>query len=697
MRKTILFYLFIALLLATNGFSQNIHEYEYNVNNGWLSNSYNTPGNIIYPVGYSRRNVKTPVVFVHGITGKVSNSYKANIEQAINYQLNTAFVQLNPLGTPEQNGKLLKRMIDHITAHYGVATVSIVAHSKGGMDTERALYGRNPYNTSIPSFGYEKVDGVYTFSSPVRGARVADVGAALSWTGVAFIAMWYANGYYLTSGSVNSFHDWAKSWRINSNNTFRNAYHPNGASYSRINMTEDNTTRWWAHQSDDPCYQNIWYYCYVGNGFHHSAGAYYDAYWQWAGFNSGWRNWHTSNDGFISEYRAKRSVITDNSNALTPGAGDSNYRVTHDANHTSLWERGENHFSNEVAPYLHYGLYNVSGRPAATNDITDMSPKQKVEGKELSELIMGSNGFAYVGKNSQSDFVIEHDNQPINIIFYTAQPVKQFSLQNNSGNVFTYSIIDSKHDNLSGTEQAVAHVENLPKGVYTLTLPVNEFIAMTSYDDSKVAFAVNMHFKESDGYNGQNIEVAIADAYQNIDLSQLELSANLSLISSTGDTPVSFDKIQAQTYQFEPVNGKPGHFMTHFDNLTPGAVYAMQLTARVNTGNQLLARNLLNTFYVHQTLPVQIINVVESTNAVPEITSGMVSIYPNPAQHVVNLYIEKNQDAKIHIYDVTGKQVYQADMTAPLLKLDISQWQKGIYLVKIKSENSLITKQLLVK
>ena len=697
MRKTILFYLFITLLSVSNGFSQTIHEYEYNVNNGWLSNSYNTPGNIIYPVGYSRQNVKTPVVFVHGITGKVSNSYKANIEQAINYQLNTAFVQLNPLGTPEQNGKLLKRMIDHITAHYGVATVSIVAHSKGGMDTERALYGRNPYNTSIPSFGYEKVDGVYTFSSPVRGARVADVGAALSWTGIAFIAMWYANGYYLTSGSVNSFHDWAKSWRINSYTTFRNAYHPNGASYSRINMTEDNTTRWWAHQSDDPCYQNVWYYCYVGNAFHHSAGAYYDAYWEWDWFNSGWRNWHSSNDGFISEYRAKRSVIIDNSNALTPGSGDTNYRVMHNANHTSLWERGENHFSNEVAPYLHYGLYNVYGRPAATSNEADLSSKQKVKAKELTELIMGSNGFTYVGHNGQSDFVIEQDNQPVNIIFYTAQAVKQFSLQNNSGDVFTYSIIDSKHDNLTGTEQAVAHVENLPKGVYTLSLPVNEFVAMTSYDDSKVAFAVNMHFKESDGYNGQNIEVAIADVNQNLDLSQLQLSAKISLISSNGDTPVGFDKIQAQTYQFTSVNGKPGHFMTHFDHLTPGAVYAMQLTARVNTGNQLLARNVLNTFYVHQTLPVQNIDVVESTNAVPEITSGMVSIYPNPAHHMVNLYIEKNQDAKIHIYDVTGKQVYQTDMTAALLKLDVSQWQKGVYLVKINSGKSLITKQLLVK
>ena len=169
------------------------------------------------------------------------------------------------------------------------------------------------------------------------------------------------------------------------------------------------------------------------------------------------------------------------------------------------------------------------------------------------------------------------------------------------------------------------------------------------------------------------------------------------MISNNGDTPVSFDKIQAQTYRFTPVTDKPGHFVTRFDNLTPGSVYAMQLTARINTGNQLLARNILNTFYVHQTLPVQNINVVESTNAVPEITSGMVSIYPNPAHHLVNLFIEKNKQAEVHIYDITGKEIYQADMTNALMQLDVSQWQKGIYMVKIKSGNSLITKQLMVK
>ncbi len=328
------------------------------------STAVNQPGTILYPTGYTAYNSKTPVVFVHGYTGKLTSSYKANIQAIKDYHLNAAFVQLPPTGSPESNGMLLKRMIDRIASHFGSATVSIVAHSKGGMDAENALYGHNPYQYDIPSFGYEKVDAVYTFGSPLNGSRVADVGAALSWTGIAWIAMWYANANVLTSASVQRFHNWAQSWRINSNGTFRNYYHPSGASYSRINMTEDNTTRWWAHQSDDPCYQDKWYFCYVGNAFHHTAGAYYDAHWVWDWWNSHWENWHSENDGFIAVYRAQRRVITDASSALTPGAGDFNYITMHDANHTSLWDEGEGHFRREVAPYLHYGLYGGYARPA---------------------------------------------------------------------------------------------------------------------------------------------------------------------------------------------------------------------------------------------------------------------------------------------------------------------------------------------
>ncbi len=677
--------------------AQTIHEYNYNVYNGDLSTWYNSPGNIIYPTNYTRYNYDTPVVFVHGITGKVSNSYKANIDQVRNYNLNAAFVQLNPLGTPEQNGKLLKRMIDHITAHYGSATVSIVAHSKGGMDTERALYGRNPYNNSIPSFGYEKVDGVYTFSSPLRGARVADVGAALSWTGVAFIAMWYANGYQLTSGSVNSFHNWAQSWRINSYTTFKNYYHPNGASYSRINMIEDNTTRWWAHQSDDPCYENLWYFCYVGNAFHHTVGAYYDAYWEWDWFNSGWRNWHSSNDGFISEYRAKRSIITDASNALTPDAGDSNWRVMHDANHTSLWERGENHFSREVASYLHRGYYGSSGYNRPTQNTSHLN-KERVDNEKLSKAVMLSNGNTYYSKKGETKFIIEENNQSVNLVLYTNTPVNNINLSTQQKNKdYNFTIIDSKQDDFTGAYQSVAHIENLPKGVYSLRLSASDFIVMAEYETTKTAFGVNFNYDETKGYDGQEIEVAIANENNAIDFSKVQVSAKVNLVSNDGQQPVNINKEQVYNYNFQPVANKPGHFVTRLTGLTAGAVYGIRIEAKSEEGTTLLARNVLNTFFVKKDIPVRNTNVVEGSLNINELKDSNISVYPNPANDLITIAIENTNDATIAIYNQAGQLMNKTEQSGINTVIDIKNFTPGVYFVKVKNGNSSVVKSLIVK
>lgn len=86
----------------------------------------------------------------------------------------TAFVQLydaagNGSARPEDNGKLLAQMLAQISAYFG-QKVNIVAHSKGGPDTQAALveYGAYPY-----------VNKVVTLSSPHYGSDLANL--AYSW------------------------------------------------------------------------------------------------------------------------------------------------------------------------------------------------------------------------------------------------------------------------------------------------------------------------------------------------------------------------------------------------------------------------------------------------------------------------------------------------------------------------------------
>ena len=692
-------FILLFCLLSVYTYSQNITQVNYNVSGG-TTTSYDNPGTILFPTGYTTNNSKTPVIFVHGITGKLSGSYDANIDQVKNYQLNAAFVQLEPLGSTIDNGKLLSKMINYVRWHYDAETVSIVAHSKGGMDTERALYGQNAYTSSnLPTFSYEKVDGVYTFSSPVRGARVADVGSTLSWfSGVVWATMWYTNGWSLTSGNVNGFHNWAKGWRINSTSTFKNAYNPNGASYNRLNMSEDNTTRWWAHQSDDECYDDVWYYCYIGRPFQSSVGAYIDAYWEWDWLDSGWRNWHDNSDGFISEYRAKRIANQNANPSLTPGSGDSNYRTMHDANHSSLWEKGENHFSREAAPYLHYGLY--GNRNISNSNSTDIKENPKDEVKASNSSILASNGNLYYGKNGNTNFIVEENNKHINFIIYGNEKLDSFTLINKDTNeTILINIDNSQKDKFSSAIVSVANSSELKKGNYILKTASKDFLVIANNEDTSTAFAAKLNFNEKIGYNGENIQVGIANKDNAINFNNINVTADLSMVALSQDTPLDINKVVRNHFILKP-SSKKGYYNIDFKNLKPGAIYSLRIVAKSNKGEVLLSRNIINTFFVKKKIEEQLISVKLDNKPKNSIEINQIDLYPNPARNNITITnIAKNSINTIEIINNKGNLIKTIKPNKHSVNIDLKEnnLPKGLYLLKIYTNNNTTIKKLVIE
>ena len=684
----------IAFFLISWIFSaQNIRTVYHNVNNGIPSSSVNSPGTILYPTGYTTYNVKTPVVFVHGFTGKLTGAYEAHIDIVRQYGLNAAFVQLKPMGTTEENGMLLKKMIDRITAHFNTATVSIVAHSKGGMDTERALYGHNPYDYSIPSFGYEKVDGVYTFGSPLRGSRLADVGSSLSWTGIAWIAMWYTNGFSMTSANVQAFRNWAKSWRINSNGTFRNYYNPNGASYSRINLSEDNTTRWWAHQSDDPCYADRWYFCYGGNVFHHTVGAYLDAYWEWDWFNSGWRNWHPENDGFIAVYRAKRSQITNNSPALTPGAGDSNYMTMNDADHISLWDPGEGHFRDEVAPYLHRGLYYYGrqlSRPA--NENNKQNPV-KDEHEAVINPIYVSNGVIYIAKDGSSSIIIENDEATYRWLVFSENPVNEVILKGYDDAV-KLQAEETHFDEFTHAYVSIFQHKTSRKGFYEMHFPGKTNVVVFSENLNPVSgFGVKWNINENKGYEGHPVEVKIT-GFAPEEIQNAMVIAELIRISDNGN-PVTSRQKKKISVNARPVNATEGLFEIRLPRLQKGEQYALTVKAFALSGDKFLHRNAVTTFYVYEELPVKDITV-QRPKEIPNRT-GQLNLYPNPAENFATLTLPFEGHKQISVTDISGKTIWTKVTDKSSYRLPVAKWKKGTYLVRVETNGMILSGKLIVR
>ncbi len=83
-----------------------------------------------------------------------------------------------------------------------------------------------------------------------------------------------------------------------------------------------------------------------------------------------------------------------------------------------------------------------------------------------------------------------------------------------------------------------------------------------------------------------------------------------------------------------------------------------------------------------------------------DMTSGF-SVYPNPANDIVNLQI--NQDGKyaVKIYDITGKEVLvkapeflTSSSTSPL---NVSSLSQGMYIISIEGENQSFSKKIIIQ
>ncbi len=122
---------------------------------------------------------KPVLLFVHGMGGTASQWWEAGNDMyltAYNAGYRTAFVTLDfPTGEPGHsnsvwdNGETLSFQIPFIAAHYGVAQVEIIAHSKGGIDSQTAAVhlGMAPY-----------VHKLITLGTPHLGSELADLAYA---------------------------------------------------------------------------------------------------------------------------------------------------------------------------------------------------------------------------------------------------------------------------------------------------------------------------------------------------------------------------------------------------------------------------------------------------------------------------------------------------------------------------------------
>ena len=74
-----------------------------------------------------------------------------------------------------------------------------------------------------------------------------------------------------------------------------------------------------------------------------------------------------------------------------------------------------------------------------------------------------------------------------------------------------------------------------------------------------------------------------------------------------------------------------------------------------------------------------------------------VSVYPNPANNQVTISRDVTDKMDIQLIDVTGKLIFRKEIISSEFKLDVSDLMRGIYLLRLNSENKTSTTKLVIQ
>ena len=72
------------------------------------------------------------------------------------------------------------------------------------------------------------------------------------------------------------------------------------------------------------------------------------------------------------------------------------------------------------------------------------------------------------------------------------------------------------------------------------------------------------------------------------------------------------------------------------------------------------------------------------------ITQNIITIYPNPTKGIVYIQSDNNISFRIELTNLLGENIFISDVVICNVKVDLTDYVKGIYFIKVYDNNELI-------
>ena len=149
-------------------------------------------------------------------------------------------------------------------------------------------------------------------------------------------------------------------------------------------------------------------------------------------------------------------------------------------------------------------------------------------------------------------------------------------------------------------------------------------------------------------------------------------------------------------------------FSAQLNNLTGKSYPGFTVASGSCAVLALQAGTYLNTFtddgtgWIQNGMDAQIRIVTTALSSSPTAISSndlnnIIDVYPNPTSSLVNIFIDNFENANIQIININGQVVLDKNVNSQNTLLNVENYNKGIYIVKINSTTGVTTQKLVVK
>ena len=104
------------------------------------------------------------------------------------------------------------------------------------------------------------------------------------------------------------------------------------------------------------------------------------------------------------------------------------------------------------------------------------------------------------------------------------------------------------------------------------------------------------------------------------------------------------------------------------------------------------------TWYTIGDIPMLRMNFDSGTlNALEDVKASIFNVYPNPTNGVFTIELDNNAKYDVSVHNVLGQTVYSSSINSLSTTIDLSGFDKGIYTIELKDNNTTYTEKVIVE